>query len=338
MQTPATPVYLMSPNQVVKTASHHASACFEQLRVGFSLQSRTAHTLVPEPESADLILAPVQGGAYGPCFEALRQSIYHRDYAKKLVVYSTDDNQFPALRGLYPAVSRRWVQRGWACPHYVSAHYHRFLFRPEELQSKDILFSFVGSSQTHPIRERMMQWRHSNGVMIDASKGDKDHYWWQETNKDYFLDSFRDVTRRSKFVMCPRGISPSSIRLFEAMEAGAVPVIIADDLELPKGPSWDEFSLRVRERDIDDLPDRVERVQERATEMGTAARRAWESYFSPEATVGSLVGWALQLLANGSQRPGSLAFAEYTSPRLIKDKLRNSLNRISPSIPIRGNP
>lgn len=331
MQKNAVQVYLLSPGQVVEAASHHAAACFEQMRIGFTLQFNTAHTLVPDPESADLILAPIQGEGYGPCFEALRHSTFHRDYANKLVVYSTDDNQFPALRGLYPAVARRWVRRGWALPaHYVSAHFHQFSFRPEELQNKDILFSFVGSSQTHRIRKRIVEWRHRDGVVIDASKGEK-NYWWQGTNKDHFLDSFRQITRRSKFVICPRGFSPSSIRLFEAMEAGAVPVIIADDLELPVGPNWNEFSLRVRERDLDEVPHMVERAQERASGMGAAARRVWESYFSPQATVGSLVGWALQLLAQGDRRPALLVFAEYTGPRLVKEKLRHVLDRRSPA-------
>ena len=93
--------------------------------------------------------------------------------------------------------------------------------------------------------------------------------------------------------------------MFEALEAGAVPVIVADDLELPVGPKWEEFSLRVPEQDIEDVPQLVERLQDEAAEMGSAARRAWEDYFSPESTANSFVGWA-----------------RHISPRLVRAKLR----------------
>lgn len=320
-------VYLLHPREVVGDASPHAAGSFDQIANGFALQSSTTHTRANDRANADLILAPIQGPAYGLCFEALRRSPFYREHAGKLIVYSTEDNQFPALRGLYPAISPRWVRRGWALPaHYISAHFHKFAFAPAELDDKNILFSFVGSSQTHWIRQRIVQWRHPDSVVIDASKGG-DKYWWQGTDKDQFLESFREVTRRSKFVICPRGFSSSSIRLFEAMEAGAVPVIIADELALPVGPDWDSFSLRVRERDVDDVPVIVEKWQNRAAGMGTAARCAWEAFFAPQATVAALVGWASQLLARSYRRPALLRFAEYTSPRFVKNKAVDALDR-----------
>lgn len=325
---PATHVYLLPPDQVATGIPPLAAACFEELRAGFALQRTTAHTLAPEPESAALILAPIQVAGYGCCLEALRRSPFYRKHGGKLVVYSPDDKQFPALRGLYPAVPRRWVHQGWALPaHYISAHIHKFSFTPEEGQNKDILFSFVGSSRAYPIRERIVQWRHPGGVVIDSSAKSDTGHWWEKTNKDQFRDTFRDVTRRSKFVICPRGVSSSSIRLFEAMEAGSVPVIIADDLELPLGPRWEEFSLRVPERDVNDIPELVERWQDQATEMGLAARRTWEAYFSPQATFGAIVGWAQLLLAHSHRRPIMLQIEEYTTPRLVRAKLGQALRR-----------
>lgn len=319
-------VYLLHPREVVGDASPHAAGSFDQIANGFALQSSTTHTRASDRTNADLILAPIQGPAYGLCFETLRRSPVYREHAGKLIVYSTEDNQFPAIQGLYPAISPRWVRRGWALPaHYISAHFHKFAFATAELDDKNLLFSFVGSSRTHWIRQRIVQWRHSDSVVIDASNG-VDKYWWQEPDKDQFLESFREVTRRSKFVICPRGFSSSSIRLFEAMEAGAVPVIIADELALPGGPDWDSFSLRVRERDVEDVPMIVEKCQDRAAEMGATARRTWEAYFSPQATVAALVGWAEQLLARRHRRPAFLRLAEYTSPRFVKNKVLDALD------------
>lgn len=326
LSAPPTCVYLLSPDEVVKGAPAFAEACYEQLQAGFALQSGSRHTLAADPESAELILAPIQSGGYGPCLEALRRSAVYRKYADKLVVYSAGDGQFPAVRGLYTTVTRRWVQRGWALPaHHISSHIHKFLFHPQELENKDILFSFVGSSRTHSIRERIVRWQHPNGVLIDSSAKIEKH-WWAKENKEHFVNSFREVTRRSKFVLCPRGVSASTVRMFEVMEAAAVPVILADDLTLPLGPNWDDLSVRVAEKDVDTVPRLLEELESKAGAMGSAARRAWEDYFSPQATVNSFVFWGRQLLEHSPRRPTSLAIEEYATPRLLKAKLRQALH------------
>jgi hypothetical protein len=318
-------VYLLPPDQVVDPVPPLSAACYEEIRGLFPIQAATAHTLVPDPDAADLVLAPIQFTGYGPCFERLRRSPAYRRHAHKLVVYCPDDNQFPALRGLYPAAPRRWVARGWAMPaHYVSAHIQKFRFVADELRSKDVLFSFVGS-RTHPVRERILRLQHPGVVVIDSTPTGKARYWWEGPNKDRFFATFRDVTRRSQFVICPRGISPSSIRLFEAMEAATVPVIVADDLELPRGPTWELFSVRVREREVDTIPALIDRIKDRAAEMGWAARRAWKAYFSERATVGTLVLWARLLLPRPHRRPVALRVAEYLSPRRIRAKLRHGV-------------
>ncbi len=328
-----TPVYLLSPAEVVPGIAPFAAACFDQLRACFPLQETSAHPLVADPASAAIILAPIQGNGYGPCFEILRRSAFYRRHAERVLVYSPDENSFPALRGLYPSIARRWVEQGWALPaHYLSTHFPKFFFTREELLQKDILFSFVGSSCTHPIREQIMQLRQRRGVLLDSSvKGDP-KYWWEKANKNDFVASFRDITVRSQFVLCPRGVSASSIRLFEAMEAGAIPIIISDDLELPRGPRWEEFSFRVREQDVAGIPRRCEQWESQAAEMGAAARRAWEEYFSPATTIGSVVSWAQRLLLRSPRRPVRLWAEEQFTPELLKAKLR-SLLKSSRNVP-----
>jgi Exostosin family len=323
--TPAQ-VYLLPPAAVADAAPALAASCYQQLVEWFPLQAATAHTLVDDPEPADLIIAAVQQTAYGPCFERLRNHIVYRMYAHKLVVYCPDDNQFPAIRGLYPSVSRQWVARGWALPaHYVSAHIHRFQFATGELQEKDVLFSFIGSSRTHPVRERIIALHHPGGVVIDSSPKGRSGHWWEQPNPEEFRRTFKDVTRRSQFVICPRGLSPSSIRLFEAMEAAAVPVIVSDAMELPRGPDWDTFSIRVAEKDVDSIPTVVEKLQHRAAEMGRAARQAWDTFFSDRATVGSFVSWARSLIPGAVERPLAVRAAEYLHPRQLREKVRHRI-------------
>jgi exostosin family protein len=327
LTAPPTRVYLLSPDTVAKNPPALSEGCYEQLRADFAIQSGSGHTLASDPDSAELVLAPIQSSGYGPCLELLRHSPFLRSYGDKTIVYSAGDNQYPGLRGLYTTVNRRWIRKGWALPaHYVSTHHPKFSFSLDELQMKDLLFSFVGSSRTHPIRERIVRWKHPNAVVTDSNRKTDDKYWWETNDRTQFISSFREITRRSKFVICPRGVSPSTIRLFEVMAAAAAPVILADDLTLPLGPNWDDLSVRVPEKDVDTVPRLLEELESKAGAMGLAARQAWEDYFSPQATVNSFVYWGRQLLEHSHRRPAWLAIEEYATPRLLKAKLRQALH------------
>jgi glycosyltransferase involved in cell wall biosynthesis len=59
---------------------------------------------------------------------------------------------------------------------------------------------------------------------------------------------YRDVMSRSRFALCPSGTGPNSIRFWEAIEFGCIPVLLADTLALP-GPddAWDRAIVRVPE-------------------------------------------------------------------------------------------
>ena len=54
----------------------------------------------------------------------------------------------------------------------------------------------------------------------------------------------------SKFVLCPRGWSPATYRLFEVMELGRCPVIISDDWVPIDGVPWQECCIVIKEKDI----------------------------------------------------------------------------------------
>jgi hypothetical protein len=103
------------------------------------------------------------------------------------------------------------------------------------------------------------------------------------------------------FVLCPRGVAPSSYRIFEAMKAGRVPVIIADEWVPPLGPDWTEFSLRVPEAGLLDVPQILESLAARAPEMGVRASQAWERWFSREHAFQTVVTWCLQIMETRRQ-------------------------------------
>ena len=63
-----------------------------------------------------------------------------------------------------------------------------------------------------------------------------------------------DFIRRTRFVLCPRGQGVSSIRLFEVMKSGRVPVIISDAFVPPAlqgRTGWTDAAIFVREHLLD---------------------------------------------------------------------------------------
>lgn len=254
--------------------------------------------LVRDFESADVIIAPTTQAAYGYRFVKLHHSEFFHRHGFKSVIYSADDLFHLPAPGLYPACTP-WAERtGWAMPaHYRMDHLPQWNFTPEELERpRDLLFSFVGSVCNHPVRARIMRLAAPDVFLHDSSPG-KDQ-WWNRSLEDQqvFKDQFRAQILRSQFALCPRGVIDASIRLFESMEAGATPVIIADTLCLPQGPDWETFSLRVPESDVEKLPDLLRAHRADARRMGRLAREAWEQFFSPETSFATVAGWAMTLL------------------------------------------
>ena len=68
-------------------------------------------------------------------------------------------------------------------------------------------------------------------------------------------------------ILCPRGEGTSSIRLFESLRMGRPPVIISDQWVPPEGPAWDTFSVRIPERRIHTIPDRLTELEHQAEMM-----------------------------------------------------------------------
>jgi len=303
---------------------------FQQIQKDAEQDAHRRHILCDYPEEADLILAPVCGDVFGPCFEVLRRSPFYSQYQGTVVIYAPDDLLHPALPGLYPGCRPLWHQLGWAVPaHYRTQCYPTLDFRHDGVNYRDLLYSFVGSVRNHPVRARLMELKHCQAYLFDSSP---DKQWWDRPREEQriFIERYREIILRSKFVLCPRGVAPSSVRLFETMEAGRVPVIIADGLLLPRGPTWSEFSLRVSEHALDKLPRLLEEREPDAAEMGQKARQAWEDYFSPWSSFNSLVNWAYSVQGIFRQRSYALwqalvDLAEFVQPRLVRKKLRFEL-------------
>lgn len=121
----------------------------------------------------------------------------------------------------------------------------------DQVADPDILFSFVGAP-TAPVRRRIVERLEAWG---SVRLRDAWHFGTATSQREEERTDYEDLLSRSVFSLCPRGTGPSSLRIWEALASGVVPVIIADDLQLPWGIDWHRCSIRLAENDIDSIPD-----------------------------------------------------------------------------------
>lgn len=97
-------------------------------------------------------------------------------------------------------------------------------------------------------------------------------------------DAYATTLQRSRFALCPSGSGPNSIRLWEALGYGAIPVILSDSLQL-SGPDqlWQTAALVVPEAEsaVAALPSQLEELasdSHRLLAMQQAGQRLWRRY------------------------------------------------------------
>lgn len=139
------------------------------------------------------------------------------------------------------------------------------------------LFSFVGG-RTHRIRDEIFSLSHPGATLMDSGSfvfHARDDPAYPEARRR-FLDTIAD----SRFVLAPRGHGTATIRLFETIAAGRVPVIVSDTWEPPAGPDWSRFSVRISEREVATIPAVLEGLADQSEIMSAAATAAYDQYFS----------------------------------------------------------
>lgn len=182
--------------------------------------------------------------------------------------------------------------------------------KPED-KDRDVLFSFVGARAQEfyltQVRNEILDelaghpkgyvrgrddW-HYNKIVYDHQILKKAHSQAGLVDDRASME-FVETLKRSVFSLCPSGSGPNSIRLWESIGAGAIPVILADTLDLP-GPRalWEQaavFCEETREA-VRALPDRLAEIaadEELMKEKRHAMAQLWALY-CPDAFVSDVV-------------------------------------------------
>ena len=300
-------VFLLSSYSNVAEDIHWASPYAALRRAFLEHPSVDAYTLVDSAEDADLIL--ICPRPRNPVFpsEVFREGVAWRT-RHKCVVISTDDNPtmthkgfYTGLRaskahsplihgGIYPSVS-------FAKPDHPFALSDDFRF----------LFSFLGSFDTHPVRRKLGALSEGDWKQERVSFLLKNTAGSQSSDSESFRTDYLASLRHSKFILCPRGMCPSSLRLFETMKAGRVPVVISDDWVPPPEVRWENIIVRVAERDISLLPSILASEEPSFAERAEASRAAWEQYFAANVIGGTVTRWGTDLIRQATENGSSKA-------------------------------
>ena len=100
--------------------------------------------------------------------------------------------------------------------------------------------------------------------------------------------AYAEALQQSVFALCPSGSGPNSIRLWEALGYGAIPVIMADTLALPGDRGlWQQAALLVPETPeaVAALPVRLQKLRSDPAQlaaMQAAGQRLWQRYGLPD--------------------------------------------------------
>ncbi len=100
---------------------------------------------------------------------------------------------------------------------------------------------------------------------------------------NFFRWDFESLLHNSTFCLVPRGRRLGSFRLIETLQAGCVPVVLADDWVLPFSElvDWAQVAVVADERLLLQVPEIVRSIpQARIFAMRQKTQVLWENYFS----------------------------------------------------------
>ena len=143
---------------------------------------------------------------------------------------------------------------------------------------KKIFCSFTGSI-THNIRNKIYHRYSSDKDFALIGKN------WDPTVSSDDFTTFVNVTKHSKFTLCPRGYGAQSFRLYEVMQLNSVPVIVYNKEWLPFKDTidWKSFCILVHENEIDKLKEKLLNITDQHYEqMLNTGKQIYNEYFTME--------------------------------------------------------
>lgn len=136
-------------------------------------------------------------------------------------------------------------------------------------RDRDLLYSFIGAYAPHyisDVRKRIFGLEHPPSAVVEMTGGwhleqvvygrgvQKSGVLPSDASRDARTRHYNRILSRSAFSLCPSGAGPNSIRLWESLAAGAIPVSLSDGLCLPGSRAeWERAVVFLPEDELEGL-------------------------------------------------------------------------------------
>lgn len=200
--------------------------------------------------------------------EELQQFLYSLDRNKKwFSIIQYDDSILDDVSHL--DLFRFEMSKNIGCPIPLLCQPHPYFYPLE----KKYIASFVGS-RTHPLRDRLEQFKGREG--------------WYISFEPHSIDDYCRILAQSKYSLCPRGYGLNSFRTAESLQYDCVPVYISDEFILPFNES--AHMILCTPSQIDELPEFLESITEHEYTMRRqAAEWAYKKYYTYEGCLKEII-------------------------------------------------
>ena len=239
--------------------------------------------LTDGPEHADVIIYERDDPDY------VSQTPEFQKWSHKCVIIGEHDRPSYFLPGCYASNQRGLLSKGriQTMSYIVSQRTvpNPFIKDITDVEPRRYLYSFKGGSTSWARKKLFKLGLKGDDILVEEAN---QYLHWNyeesyETKKQALQKEYADTLQQSYFFLCPRGAGVSSIRLFEVMQAGRVPVIIADEWVPIEGLPWDEFSITIRESSLAEMDSIIRAKKDVAVVFGKKAREVWLQYCAPGA-------------------------------------------------------
>jgi hypothetical protein len=162
------------------------------------------------------------------------------------------------------------------------------LLNVQRLQNKNKMASFVGTYNTHLLRQKMFSLLGRKPNFKFEVRGE-----WTNTIPEDLSNKFIQTTINSKFCLAPRGFGRSSFRFFEAMLLDVIPVYFWDDIEwLPYKDIIDytKFSVSIHNTDIPKTSEILKSISDEKYQSMVEELKKVRYYFTLEGMSKYIVG------------------------------------------------
>jgi hypothetical protein len=152
------------------------------------------------------------------------------------------DSRLARVVSKLPLSVRKWLLQG---------HHLKFggaLARLNQLGLSARHINTFPRSETLKILNSQKEIEEKDSIEIVDTQGG---YRRSELDKDRYIRHLEAMT----YIICPRGVENFSIRVYEALKYGRIPVIIDTEMVLPTEIDWDQVAIRIPYDRLNDVYD-----------------------------------------------------------------------------------